>query len=283
MKVLLVSPFSNPRCGEAEFGRIWARELRAVGVQIFEWDGYYPAVYDRGHRYMPADAHLYDLIHVNWGPANMGHYQPEHFPSGVPLSVFLCDVPPNSTCLLHDRADLLMSAEWYDGAEHIPHGIPTYEGPFGPVPTGVTIGTTGIRDDQGSTALQDALRLRRWGTNNVDPSVWLPTDEEIQRLSRSTFNACWYKETGRGISMAATFCLASRRPLLVSASSMFDYLRPWEHEIYFAPPDSSVQTQLDMVLYDVHRGIDRRPQSVLDELSWKNNAMKIKHLWEGIL
>lgn len=284
MRVLFVSPFSNPRCGEAEYGRIWCDEMEKLGVTITRWDGYYPEVYRRGHKYMPRNAATgYDLIHLNWGPANLGHYLPQHIPDGVPLSVFLCDVPPHISCPLWDRANIRLSVAPAEGCTQIGQGVPLFTGPFGPVPTTITIGLTHIRDDSGTTTLRETLQSRKWELNCGDPAIWLSTNDEISRLSCSTFNVCWYHNTGRGVSMAAGFNLASRRPLLVSHSTMFEHLLPWEDEIYMAPLGASLNEWLDKVLYDIHRGQEKRPRRVLEELSWARVATHIKQLWESIL
>lgn len=286
MHVLFISP-QRPGCGEAEFGRLWARELRKVGVFVHEWDGAWPAVYARGHRYFPEDLTPYDLIHVNWGPANMGHYLPAHFSRNKPLSLFLADVPPHSSTELHLFADLVWAMEPAENATVIKHHIPPYQGPFFSLPERVTIGTTGIRGDAGIEALRSLCARRGWILSESGPQ-WRSTEEEIERLAQCTLNVLWYHSTGRGTSQAAAYCLASRRPLVLSASSMFDYLEPWRGEVYRLGGDPEedpglLEWAVVGVLEDIRRGQDRQPSTVLRDLAWEKLALRIKLEWETLV
>lgn len=292
MRVLMVTPLID-RCGEAEYGKIWARELRAAGVDVVEWDGAWPAVYHRGHRYLPEDLSGFDIIHVNWGPANMGHYLPDHFPVGKPLSLFLHDVPPNSSTTLVEHANLVMAFEPAEIAdlEVIDHAVPTYY-PEIVVRDAqrIVIGVTGLRDDPGMKMVAEVCRERGWHLNA--PGIhWLSTEEEIDRLARSTVNVCWYQTSGRGKSMAAMFCCAARRPLLLSGSSMFSALWPYQDEISISHDSSyeELRFSLDLIINaDILDLISNSailgpiPNRVCTELSWSRCAAKIKRLWEEI-
>lgn len=289
MRVLFVSP-QRLGCGEAEFGRLWARELRKVGVFVHEYDGSWPAVYARGHVYLPGDLSKFDLIHLNWGPANMGHYLPAHFPKGSPpLSLFLCDVPPNSSTALHQYADLIWATEPAERAIVVKHHLPPYQGPFvlPPPPEKPRIGITGIRKDSGTQLVRDLCTNRGWELS--ESQGWVSTDEEIARLASCTLNVCWYKETGRGTSMGAAYALAARRPLLLSGSSMFDYLEPWrgeyyrsawcaEHEQLFGV--QPLEGHINLILRDIQDRCDRQPTLVLRDLAWEKLAQRIKLEWE---
>lgn len=284
-RVLFVSP-QRLGCGEAEFGRLWARELRKVGVSVHEWDGSWPAVYQRGHVYLPDDLRQYDLIHLNWGPANMGHYLPSHFPRGKPLSLFLCDVPPHSSTDLQLFADLVWATEPAENATVIKHHLPPYQGPFvlPPPPEKPRIGITGIRKDSGTQLVRDLCAARGWELSESSPK-WYDTDEEIARLASCTLNVCWYKETGRGTSMGAAYALAARRPLILSGSSMFDYLEPWRDEVYRSHErgPAALAALVGRVLDDITERRDRQPSRVLTELAWGKLAREIKARWEGVV
>lgn len=293
MRVLFVSPYTLRGCGEAEFGRLWARELRKVGVFVIEYDGSWPAVYGRGHVYLPPPEELrhIDLIHLNWGPANMGHYLPSHLPQGMPLSLFLADVPPNSSTALHQFADVVFAVEPADRATVISHHVPPYQGPFFSLPDLVTIGTTGIRGDAGGQVLRDLCARRGWALSESGP--WRDTDQEIERLAGCTLNVLWYHSTGRGTSQAASYCLAARRPLVLSSSSMFDYLLPWRDEVYRWPGEPlytadeysgrRLEAMIEVVLEDIRERRDRQPSRVLQELAWERLALQIKAAWAGVV
>lgn len=305
MRVLFVSGFSTPRCGEAVFGALMADALEEAGVEVVRWDGAYPALYARqqlGLGYLPYEAEYFDLIHLNWGPANMGHFLPEHFPAGVPLSLFLHDVPPNSTCSLWDRAALRMAYERAPGVVVVPHAIPAWT----PLPqevlqpphySGRMLGVTGIRDDPGFALVRGVAFENGWAV--LEPpwwsgGPWLSVEEEIGRLSTCQLNVCWYHTSGRGKSMAASFCLASRRPLLLSGSSMFSHLWPYEDEIHIVRHthegsgggvSRSYAGSLGPILETLLSGqaVKREPKRVLEEMSWRRRALEIKALWEGML
>lgn len=313
LRVLFISPFCVEKCGEAEFGRIWCRELRKLGVDMVEWDGCWPTVYNRGtgHQYMPDDIDTpgaYDLVHVNWGPANLGHYQPQHFPAHLPLSIYLCDIPPWSTTTLHPLAQergVVFASEEVPGAVNLKHRAQSYDGPW-PDPAvfrealragEVVVGIGGgVRGDSGSGLVIELAKKRGWRVSlpgEGSPSGWLSTEQEIARLASCTFNACWYMSTGRNVSMGATFLLAARRPMLLSSSSMFSYLWPYAGEIYIskdAEDDEKLEVWCDTILEGIALGGEKRPggrrwafgeRSVLDELSWPLAARRIKVEWEA--
>lgn len=83
--------------------------------------------------------------------------------------------------------------------------------------------------------------------------------------------------------MASTFCLAARRPLLVSGSTMFDFLRPWEGEIYWpGTPPASLEECIERVLADIGARRERWADKVLDELGWARQARRVKEMWEAL-
>lgn len=291
MRVLSIAAFGNIKCGEREYALLWNRELRKLGVEIDEWDGFYPTAKERG--YFPPNVGEYDLVHLNWGPANLGHYVPEMVPKGLKLSIFLHDVPPNSTCLLQDRAQLLIAHEPGPGFHVINHAIPPYAGPFLHQRHPICVGVTGLRADPGMGMVQHVcaewgwdISLPKW----VKGGPWITMEEEIARLATTTFNVCWYQTSGRGKSMGAMLAAAARRPLLLSGSSMFSVLIPaFGHEIYHVKggqPDWTVDTlafYMDAVMKDIEAGVAPVPQDCLVDLAWEKTARKIKDLWEGML
>jgi hypothetical protein len=291
MRVLMLANLSPLRCGEKEYALIWAGELRKLGVEITLWNGGHPAS-------LPEDAASYDLIHVNWGPAQMGHWGEGMIPEGVPLSIFLHDVPPNSTCLLAPRAQLLMSYEPMEGSVVLDHAVPSYV-PSAKPSEEITVGVTGIRGDGGHEIVRDTCARLGWGYSapawweergnaSVEQGRWLSTEEEIERLARSTINVCWYHTSGRGKSMGAMFCLAARRPLILSQSTMFSHLHPYKDEIMIVEDShydlaGKLEPALEMMLEKMGMGFyggygDR----AREELSWGRLAEKIKELWEGV-
>lgn len=287
----MVGPFGNPRCGEAEYSRNLVLALLGIGVEVITWDGYYPSVHREG--YLPAAAANVDLIHVVWGPANLGHYLPEHFPPEVPLSVKLCDVPPHVTCLLWDRADILISVHgkleggaWVpevEGTHLIEHAAPEWY-PLAPkLPTDrIRVGVTGIRDDPGHGMVRELCEQRGWEFSAPDPQVWLPTADEITRLATCHVLACWYQERERGVSMGVGYCMAAGRPIVLSPSRMFNHVRRWPGEFYFGRyySEAELERQIEHALDDLEVGCARLPDKSYRTLSWKGTAHHLVALWE---
>lgn len=295
MRILFINNLSTERCGVRAFGEQMVKALERAGDEVLVWDGTYSHVKANG--YLPANADSFDLIHLNWDPQAINHYLPEHFfGANRPLSLFLHDVPPNSTCPVYDVARWRFGHEPYGNIDVIPHAVPRTPSPLDPPDhRGVTVGVTGIREDEGFVAVRQLCIQRGWTLNEPQWRVggrWLSTHEEIRRLSRSTVNVCWYHTSGRGKSMAAMFCAAARRPLILSGSSMFSSCWPYEDEIYF-PADFSSEEQhrlswvtdleplIDEALRDLDAGEAMIPDRICDELSWDRVIQLVRYRWEG--
>lgn len=293
MKILFINNVTTERCGVRAFGEQMVKALERAGDVVTVWDGTYTTVTQFG--YLPPDLDRFDLIHLNWDPQAINHYLPEHFAGGPPLSLFLHDVPPNSTCPVYDVARWTFAHEPCKGTIVIPHAVPPTPRALPPVREGISIGVTGIRSDPGMAKVQALCEQRGWRVNlpawHTDGGSWLSTDDEIRRLARNTLNVCWYQTTGRGKSMAAMFCCAARRPLVLSGSSMFSALWPYEEEIYFPQffclPDyheREWETELEGliagVLHDLDLAEAQIPDRVCDELAWDRVITAVRGRWE---
>lgn len=277
--------------------------LRATGVWIHEWDGAYPACYARGS-YLPTVEQLkalrIDLIHLNWDPQAINHFLPEHFAearaAGIPLSVFLHDVPPNSSCPVQGVADVVFAHEPGEGITVIDHAVPDYRSNFQPADSGaVWIGTAGIRDDPGVKLVDAVCRAHGWWHSKAGDDGWLTTEQEIDRLAACTVNVAWYACSGRGKSMGAMFMVAAQRPLLLSGSSMFSALWDYEREIaidrqthtllhkltpeYKGALDPALTTLIEMV----REGQAPIPRRAARALAWSNLAPRIHTHWQEVL
>jgi hypothetical protein len=280
MRVLFISNDSTQRCGVRIFGDLWADALRGIGVEIDRWDGTYSTIYARG-KYVPDNIGDYDLVHLNHDPQAINHYLPKHFSGVKKLSLFLHDVPPNSTCPVFGIANLVMAMEPGEGIHVIDHAVPD----MGELPILTIgrlrpyIGVCGIRNDAGRIDVEKLCERRGWGFNGPSAS-WLTTEQEITRLAQSDVNVCWYHVTGRGKSMGAMFCVAARRPLVLSTSTMFSNLWPYEYEIMWGVPDSAESLEPA-----VEEALKRQmiPERARRELSWTIRAKEIKALWEAMV
>lgn len=289
MRILFIAAFGNTRCGERLYADLWVEALRKKGVSIDLWDGWYPAAKENG--YLPDNAREYDIIHVNWGPANMGHYLPQHFPPGPKVSLFLHDVPPDSTTTLWHIADLRMAFVDGPGLVQLHHAVPEYVPKSQPPEGIIRVGVTGIRGDPGPQLVEKVCLERGW---EISAPLWwsggafLSTEEEIERLASCHINVCWYQTSGRGKSMAAMFCCAARRPLVVSGSSMFSNLWKYPDEVfvdYRTHDDSGTIPQYydnDLYFYLWNPTTYKKPSAICHDLGWSKLADKIKTLWEGL-
>jgi hypothetical protein len=294
MRVLFITNSSTQKCGVRVYGELWMDALRAAGVDVTEWDGCYQSIQDRSGRYLPEERiHLgcYDLLHLNWDPQAINHYLPEHFaPYPVPLSVFLHDVPPNSTCPVQGVAQLVMAHEPGEGVVQIDHAVPTYRSEL--QPSGVfTVGTAGIRDDPGVELVQQVCDRNGWQHSRSGEFGWLTTEEEIARLAQCHVNVCWYQTSGRGKSMAAMFMVAAGRPMVLSGSSMFSALWPYAEEFVWGRTHKVMEPGLETgyenpeYLASAIRTAQtwRAPTLSAELLSWTRCAEQIKGLWAEML
>jgi hypothetical protein len=281
MQILVVSNVSGPWCGVAEWGRMLVEALRTAGHSVIEWDGHYPAIYEKP--YLPPEAATVDHILVNWHPVTLNHYLPQHFPAHVPISLYVHDLPPWSTCPLWDRAQYRFAAAPYPGTTCVPYACVTDPDLAWPwLATPPLIGWTGVRGD-GLAALTELATRRGWRLNIS--AEWLGTRDEITRLSRSTLNVLWYQASGRGQSLALRTAAAAGRPILVNDSTMFDCTRPYLAEFYRAgqPPTTApyLEPAIDAALHDIWFGAERCPDRFIDDHAWSSAIATLEAAWRA--
>lgn len=282
LKVLHISNHSQLRCGIQNFGYQLTTALRLAGCEVTDWDAYYPVLHAREEAgeagYLPVDWTTYDVIHLNWHPAASNIYQPGHFPGGPPIfSVFLHDIPPWSTCPVVEAVDVVVLAELFPEmpAQKVlvvcPYPVVDWVTDLPPQNEVFTVGVTGVRGD-GFEAVTKACRDHDWILNAKPPDQWLTLEDEIRRLARSTVNVCWYAGD-RGLSGAASTCLASRRPLLINTSPMLRHL-PSGGGILKAAEGFDV----GYVLSQLNHSWLRREESIA-HLTWANAAEVLIEAW----
>jgi len=280
MRILFINNSSAGACGVREYGALMIAALRRAGVEVIEWDGSYSAIQARGGQYLPPDRSTYDLVHFNWHPGAINHYIPEHFAGGPPLSLYLGDVPPHSSCPVFNIATWRFAIDPCAGAQYLPTPIPPTPLDLPPPTlTPVTIGVSGVRG--AGFALTRAICEEKGWVINQHSDMWLSTEDEIRRLASCTVNVCWYQTTGRGKSMAAMFCIAAQRPLVISSSTMFSALWPYKDEIY--SPRNGLDT-LDLLLSvaveHTQSGGAPIPHRARRELAWDVVIKTVVKQWE---
>ncbi len=305
LKVLVLGNFSVAPCGIRNFADMTLRGLeQAPGVAVYPWDVTYDLVYARREAglptYLPDNWASFDVIHLNWHPIALNTLVPEHFPwpkgRGPLLSVYLNDVPPWSGCPVAERAECLVAPETYcndpddtfncgpdhlmvypipDWVDHLPEPNPEF-----------TVGWSGVRGD-GSALLRGVCEQHGWKMNMTEPPAertapWVPVEEEIRRLARSTVNVCWYHQQ-RGIAGTPSVALGSRRPLVLNDSLMF---APWRNghqaqELYHSLPGESLEDALLRVHADWQAGTLRLPgPEVYAHHGWTVAAQQLVWAWK---
>lgn len=301
LKVLVIGNFSVAPCGIRNFADMTFTGLsRHPDLDVTAWDATYDLIYARREAqqatYLPDNWGDYDVLHLNWHPIALNTYLPEHFPwpkgSGPLLSVYLNDVPPWSGCPVADRAECLVSPEFYLGTpgqrapEHrMVYPIPDWVDNLPPPDPEFTVGWSGVRGD-GHALLAGVCEQHGWKMNVRQPGgPWATTEDEIRRLARSTVNVCWYAE-GRGIAGTPSVMLGSRRPLLLNQSSMF---KPWwdgglayANEIYTSV--LPLEQALLMIWGDwMHERLRLPGPKVYTDHSWTTAARNLVTCWLSLL
>lgn len=298
MKILLVSNGGTERCGVAQYGRHLYEAARFAGIRMVDWDA-------SGGRGLPEGAEAFDLIHVNWHAATIGHLSPEHFPKGVPVTIYLHE--PASLSPLLDIAVGVFATEVLP-LELIGRGntflYPNPCPPYRPVTEwsfsehGWKIGNSGIRHDgldwvSGAIAAQNAELLVRDGVpepgevnpnawmlsqSSHDPDGWLSDEAELERLASCALCIYHYHSGNSGQSYAVMMGVAAGRPLLLNSNRMLQNLLV-EPELYV---HDDAAAGIELVIRDIRDGRERRPWKLREERSWDKRILVLKDLWERL-
>lgn len=286
MKILFVTNASMERCGVRLYGAQMIDALRGAGIEVQIWDGGYE--HCRQEDYLPRGVPDYDLIHFNWDPQAINHYLPQHFAGYPPLSLFLHDVPPNSTCPVQGEARWLFSFEPTPGSIVLPEAVPTTPADLSMPPSDhIRIGVSGIRNDAGFLQVREVCTAHGWETSEPrwwSGGPWLSLEDEIRRLAACHVNVCWYHTSGRGKSMAAMICCAARRPLLLSNSTMFSALWPYRDEITIGRDYKALEDLLEACVEDAkdEAELGAVPDRVCRELAWSEVIKPVIAAWKTL-
>lgn len=260
MRIGLVSNWGNPYCGVSQFGRNFATALIAANHEVVRLGWNEPAEVD----------HLL----VNWDSGTL--------PVGDPL-------PLGCTVLIHhvyrgqpeglDNARLILSPMRHvlPRAVYFPYPVPTYRAPAILVEP-KTIGVTTLRKE-GVDYLQTAAG--RIGYRVYPPDRWRETDEEIERLATCELLALWYTDSpGRSLALATS--LAAQRPILLSASQMFEYALGSD-EVYSVPYTNQDMGFLAETIQQIgqaaQHGTAKIPERLAAEWSWPVAIATLETLW----
>lgn len=111
---------------------------------------------------------------------------------------------------------------------------------------------------------------------------WRSQDEIIRELARCKVLALPFDPQSpiNGISSSVRSALAAKRPLVLTRfahfSDLYDYAGS---DIYFTESDE-LKTMLGYALYDVEKGLAKRPWRILNDMTWKRSAQLYCELYE---
>lgn len=246
MKILLVANFSTPRCGFRNFADQTYRALQLAGHQVDSFDGTYPRVYQRiqeglgNFAYLPfsdsPDTNQYDVVHLIWHPATMNHYSGASFPPG-PIYSFWNGHPYAGNPIAHPF-HVYFSPIAIAGHVEAFYPIVDWMTDLPEPDAAFTVGLTGVRRE-GFAEVAAICARYGWEVNAGDPETWIPLEDEIRRLARSSVNVSWYSPKHPDRSGGVMTALASGRPQIVSRVPMFDHLAvedgSYPTDLYSAP------------------------------------------------
>jgi hypothetical protein len=186
---------------------------------------------------------------------------------------------------VHGIARWVWGFEPGDRIQVIPEPVPPVPDDLPPpIRDPITVGVSGVRQDPGHFEVAALCASRGWQLNEPlwwgKSTIWLSNEAEIRRLAESTVNVCWYHTTGRGKSMAAMFCVATGRPLVLSHSTMFSALWPYTHHdgIWRAPSVSLAVLEATIEVAVRGPGISAALQQ---ELGWDRVLQPVLAAWRA--
>lgn len=298
-KILLLSNNRTERCGVALVGRHLLQACQQAGLKMLAWHST-PA------EPLPAQADEFDIIHVNWHAATVGHLKVQDFPAGPKLSIYVHE--PASLCNLVERADLVIASESkLVGAE--PKRLEVLLPPcldYSPLSTWdgaeLTLGSTGIRRD-GLDWVAGAVERQhvelqeqdgplgfgevhpgawRLAPSSQDPDGWLSDEAEIERLASCAMTVFHYHSGNSGQSYAAMLGVAARRPMLLNHNRMLEHLwaSPEAQEELYVVDD--VASGIYQVVQDLRDGKEKRPWKLAKARSWGRAVEKLGEWWASL-
>lgn len=222
--VLLVYNASSPRCGIRNSGDQWATAMRLAGLDVTVWDGTFPDQFNASTMpWWPADLDRYDQVCLLWNPQTINFYMgADRWPATEKGTIWIGETKPWAWCPFQEHFKHVIACDAAEGITEV-IGCPVVDWVESPPPDpAFTVGISTVRGEGVSLVEYLQSRYPHW-TFNVGTS-WLPLEDEIRRLARSTVNVCWY-HTGRNErSSAASMCLASGRPLIVNHAPPLQHL-----------------------------------------------------------
>ena len=289
MRILVVWNASDRRCGFQNYGAQTVRALANAGHHVVPFDGTYSQVYQRREAgadpFLPENGHTYDVIHVIWHAMTLNHYSGATWPKGpsAPLLSFWDGGPSNCWCPFVDAMDVKWCCYPKEGYRDQWYAIPDWVDDVPAPDPQFTVGVSSIRGD-GVPEIVATCERNGWAINQPAPDQWIPLEDEVRRLARSTVNVSWYdtiplwKDRAGGPSTL----LASGRPLLITDDSLLGHLvdaPDLYHGKIAARGGPDLETSLKAIEADWTAGTLRLPQETVQRLSWSESVKVFEQGW----
>lgn len=296
MRVLVIGNLSDVRCGFQNFSAQTLTALTRAGHAVVAFDGTYSAVYARHQdaathpfAFFPPDVASFDVIHIIWNALTLNHYNGADWaglamrPDGGPIISWWDGGPSDASCPFLEW----MQVRWSDyprpGYHYLDYPVPDWLDPltFPPPAPSFTVGASSIRGD-GMALIEDICTRQQWAMNLPTPGAWVPLEDEIRRLARSTVNVCWYHTPPlwHNRASAPSMLLAARRPIVINTDPLVAHLwaRP---DIYHG--EDTAQGLEQTLLAIAHRPEARRltPRVTADAFSWTRATNVMTHVWRA--
>ncbi len=228
MKILLIGNISDRRCGFANFTQQTYTALQRAGQDVTLFDGTYGTVYERHQQgnagFFPHDIESYDVVHLIWHAMTLNHYNGANWAIRPKIS-WWDGGPSDASCPFKESMQIRWSDYPREGYHYAPYPVPDWVTDLPPVAETFTVGVSSVRGD-GVAEVRAICDRHGWGVNLPVPGQWLPLEDEIRRLARSTVNVCWYNTPPlwHNRASAPSMLLAAGRPILINQDPLVAHL-----------------------------------------------------------
>jgi hypothetical protein len=294
LKICVITNFSSPRCGIANFGHQTATALAHAGHAVTAFDGTYATIYARQQAaladcFFPDDLETYDVVHLIWHAITLNHYTGADWArlaAARAVKSFWDCGPSDAYCPFDAHFPVKWMLYPRDGYHVMDYPAPDWVTDLPPVDEGFVVGASSVRGD-GIDELRAVCDAADWPLTLPVPGRWLSIEDEIRRLARATVNVCWYNrnQTWKDRASAPSMLLASGRPLLINEAELLAHL--WGRaDLYHGSilvPDGTrgLGPALRAIEVDWRHDRLRVPTTTARDLRWTTAAARMTAVWEA--
>lgn len=296
MKILVIGNLSDVRCGFQNVTQQTITALAHAGHEVVAFDGTYSAVYARHqvaathpYAFLPPDVATFDVIHIIWNALTLNHYNGADWasltalPGGGPIISWCDGGPSDASCPFIEW----MQVRWSDyprpGYHYLDYPVPDWIDltTFPHPPSRFTVGASSVRGD-GIALIEDICKRNRWAMNLPTPGAWVPLEDEIRRLARSTVNVCWYHTPPlwHNRASAPSMLLAARRPIVINSDPLVAHL--WRSDDIYHGEDTKGGLERELInIASRPEAIRLKPYTTAENFSWTRATTVMTNVWRA--